>query len=184
MMSSQFFCKYANVYVYVYVHIQVCSFIYTHHIRFLKITKINEHHISLHRNHRHRHPSVKKTPVPSINPSVQRKSGSETHCVQRKSVFPKFLSQGFPMVSRRKKFTSQPPQLLRSFPWSFISGPWLTKKSMQVLISVLQLAPAASTASAQASTQRSSNDSKPTGDGKSVVSHVETRCEIDVFANW
>jgi hypothetical protein len=101
--------------------------------------------------HRHRHPSVKKLPfLPSIhqfNEHLFRK-----HIVfNENQFFPNFFL-GFPMVSRRKKFTSQPPQLLRSFPWSFISGPWLTKKSMQVLISVLQLAPAASTASAQAST--------------------------------
>lgn len=37
---------------------------------------------------------------------------------------------------------------------SFISGPWLTRKSMQVLMRDLQSAPADSTASEQASTSR------------------------------
>ena len=115
MMSSQFFCKYANVDVYVYVHIQVWSFIYTHHIRFLKITKINEHHISLHRNPSTSTSICQKIAVPSINPSVQRTSVSETHCVQRKSVFPKFLF-GFSHGFKAKKIHLPTPSVAEIFP--------------------------------------------------------------------
>lgn len=58
--------------------------------------------------HRHRHPSVKKLPfLPSIhqfNEHLFRK-----HIVfNENQFFPNFFL-GFPMVSRRKKFTSQPP---------------------------------------------------------------------------
>ena len=147
----------------IYRYYGVWSFIYTHHIRFLKIPpksmKNTYHFIGI---HRHRHPSVKK---------LQPKHIVVFHI--RYISFSKFIFMVFPWFQgeflKKRHHLPTPHELLRSFPWSFISGPWLTKKSMQVLISVLQLAPAASTASAQTSTwkevTRSSNDSKATGDG-------------------